>query len=188
MPKANKHGSQQPEGSAKAAKTTNTTNTTSATGTGFASASSANASQAQQAQLATASSMQPPPVRSKQGGKSNKSRIGGTAIQGAKSTQPKQITSSDPQQQQTESYNRQMRRRMEHLGTSPAQNSGMERNRKRMAKRRQRIEERRQEVKKVAATGPRDIRIGRNVVYFLIAVGVIIVALIVIAIVVNHPF
>ncbi len=81
-----------------------------------------------------------------------------------------------------------MRRRMDHLGTSPAQNAGMERNRKRLEKRRRRVEERRQEVKKVAASGPRDIRIGRNVVYFLIAVGVIIVVLIVVAIVVNHPF
>jgi hypothetical protein len=132
--------------------------------------------------------MQLPSNRDKQSGKSNKSRVGGTAIQGAKSMQPKQITSNDPQQQQVDSYNRQMRRRMEHMGTGPTQNPGMERNRKRMAKRRQRIEERRQEVKKVAASGPRDIRIGRNVVYFLIAVGVIIVALVVIAIVVNHPF
>ncbi len=170
MPKTNKHGSQLPESG------TNATNTTNASKNHTAPQTSAS------------DGMQPPPNQNKQSGKSNKSRVGGTAVQGAKSMQPKQMTSSNPQQQQVESYNRQMRRRMEHMGTSPTQNSGMERNRKRMAKRKQRIEERRAEVKKVAASGPRDIRLGRNVIYFLIAVGVIVVALIVIAIVVNHPF
>src|SRR5581483_6384288 len=97
--------------------------------------------------------MQSPPNQNKQSSKNSKSRVGGTAVQGAKTTQPKQITSNNPQQQQVESYNRQMRRRMEHMGTSPTQNAGMERNRKRMAKRKQRIEERRAEVKKVAASG-----------------------------------
>lgn len=178
MPKTNKHGSQQP------ASGTNATNATTTAKTANASKNSASSAP----QVPTADSMQPSPNKNKPSGKSNKSRVGGTAIQGAKSMQPKQITSNDPQQQQVESYNRQMRRRMDHMGTSPSQNAGMERNRKRMAKRKQRIEERRAEVKKVAATGPRDIRIGRNVIYFLIAVGVIIVGLIVIAIVVNHPF
>lgn len=177
MPKANKHGSQQPESGTKATPAGKTAN-----------ASKRSTSSGATPQTPIPDSMQPPPNRSKQIGKSNRSRIGGTAVQGAKSLQPKQMTSSDPQQQQVESYNRQMRRRMEHMGTSPTQNAGLERNRKRMAKRKQRIEERRAEVKKVAASGPRDIRIGRNVVYFLIAVGVIVVALIVIAIVVNHPF
>ncbi|MHB8600450.1 MAG: hypothetical protein ACYDER_27035 [Ktedonobacteraceae bacterium] len=170
MPKTNKHGSQPPESGTNATNTTNTSKNKTAS------------------QTPAADSLQPPSNQNKQSGKSNRSRVGGTAVQGAKSMQPKQMTSNNPQQQQVESYNRQMRRRMEHMGTSPTQNSGMERNRKRMAKRKQRIEERRAEVKKVAASGPRDIRLGRNVVYFLIAVGVIIVALIVIAIVVNHPF
>ena len=170
MPKSNKHGSQLPESG------TNTTNATNASKNNTAPPTP------------PSDSMQPPPNQNKQSGKSNKSRVGGTAVQGAKSMQPKQMTSNNPQQQQVESYNRQMRRRMEHMGTSPAQNSGMERNRKRMAKRKQRIDERRAEVKKVAASGPRDIRLGRNVIYFLIVVGVIVVALIVIAIVVNHPF
>lgn len=174
MPKSNKRGSQQP------ASGTNATNITNASKNSTGSSTAP--------QKLTSDSMQPPPNQNKQSGKSNKSRIGGTAVQGAKSTQPKQITSNNPQQQQVESYNRQMRRRMEHMGTSPTQNAGMERNRKRMAKRKQRIEERRAEVKKVAASGPRDIRIGRNVVYFLIAAGVIVIVLIVIAIVVNHPF
>jgi hypothetical protein len=179
MPKANKHGPQQPESNANAAKAAKTS------GTKKASTSADNALQAQKKTTADTPSSA---SRNKQSGKSTSSRIGGTAIQGAKSLQPKQITSSDPQQQQTESYNRQMRRRMEHLGTSPTQNAAVDRNRKRLEKRRRRVEERRQEVKKVAASGPRDIRIGRNVVYFLIAVAVIIVVLIVVAIVVNHPF
>ncbi len=177
MPKANKHGSQQPESNANTAKPVN------ASGTNKASAD--NAIQAQKTASASTPSSE---SRNKQSSKNTGSRVGGTAVQGAKSMQPKQITSNDPQQQQTESYNRQMRRRMEHLGTSPSQNAGMDRNRKRLEKRRRRVEERRQEVKKVAASGPRDIRIGRNVIYFLIAVAVIIVVLIVVAIVVNHPF
>ena len=183
MPKSNKHGSQQPESGMNA---TNNIKAASTTKTANASRNGTGAGNVPPKPIVD--SMQPPPTRNKQSGKSNKSRVGGTAVQGAKSTQPKQLTSNDPQQQQVESYNRQMRRRMEHMGTAPTQNSGMERNRKRMAKRQQRIEERRAEVKKVAATGPRDIHVGRNVVYFLIAVGVIIVGLIVIAIVVNHPF
>jgi len=179
MPKANKHGSQQPESNAKSA------NAAKSADTKKASTGADNALQAQKmAPISTPSSAS----RNKQSSKSNKSHVGGTAIQGAKSMQPKQITSNDPQQQQTESYNRQMRRRMEHLGTSPTQNSAMDRNRKRIEKRRRRIEERRQEVKKVAASGPRDIRVGRNIVYFLIAVAVLIVVLIVAAIVINHPF
>lgn len=179
MPKANKHGSQQPESNANAAKTANTS------GTKKASSSADSALQAQKKPTASTPSSS---SRNKQSSKNTSSGVGGTAVQGAKSLQPKQVTSNDPQQQQTESYNRQMRRRMEHLGTSPAQNSAMDRNRKRMEKRRRRVEERRQEVKKVAASGPRDIRIGRNVVYFLVAVAAIIVILIVAAIVINHPF
>jgi len=47
-------------------------------------------------------------------------QIGGTAVPGAKSTLPKQIsTSNNPQQQEMETANRTMRRRMEHLGTGP---------------------------------------------------------------------
>jgi hypothetical protein len=50
--------------------------------------------------------------------KSNRSQIGGAAVPGAKSTQPKQITTSNnPQEQEQANANRMMRRRMEHLGT-----------------------------------------------------------------------
>ncbi len=59
------------------------------------------------------------PVQSRQSGKSNRPRVGGTATPGAKSTQPREVNTTNPQQQQAESYNRTMRRRMEHLGTGP---------------------------------------------------------------------
>jgi hypothetical protein len=57
-------------------------------------------------------------TRSRQ--KGSRAQVGGTAVPGAKSTQPKQVsTSNNPQQQEMESANRMMRRRMEHLGTGP---------------------------------------------------------------------
>ena len=118
--------------------------------------------------------------KGKQSGKSNRPRVGGTAVPGARSTQPKEINTSNPQQQQADSYNRTMRRRMEHLGTGPSEVSPMQEQRKK------RIEERRQTVKKVTASAPRNITLGRRNTYFLIAVAAIIVAIIVIALVVNH--
>jgi len=125
--------------------------------------------------------------KGKQNIKSSRPRIGGTAVPGAKSTQPKEITSTNPQQQQAESYNRDMRRRMNNLGTGPDSSSNMQDQRKkRLEKRKRRIEERRQEVKKVAASGPRKITLGRRNTYFLIAVAVLIIVVIAIAIILNH--
>ncbi len=116
----------------------------------------------------------------------NRPRVGGTAMPGAKSTQPKEVSTSNPQQQQADSYNRTMRRRMEQMGTGPSQgNPAQDQRKKRLEKRRKRIEERRAEVRKVAATGPRKITIGRRNTYFLIAVAVLIVAIIVIAALLN---
>src|SRR5262245_34997656 len=57
--------------------------------------------------------------KSRQAGKSDKSRIGGTAVPGAKSTRPREINTASPTQQQAESYSREMRRRMQHMGTGP---------------------------------------------------------------------
>lgn len=120
-------------------------------------------------------------------GRSNRPRYGGTAVTGAKSTQPREIHTNNPQQQQTESYNRDMRRRMEHLGTAPGQASSVQnQRRKRLEKRQKRIEERNQEVKKVAARGPRQISLGRKNTYFLIAMVVVIIAIILLAIIINH--
>ena len=129
-----------------------------------------------------------PAQKSKPTGRTNpnRPRVGGTAMPGAKSTQPKEISTSNPQQQQADSYNRTMRRRMEHLGTGPSQgNTVQDQHKKRLEKRRKRIEERRAEVKKVAASGPRKITIGRRNTYVLIAVAVLIVAIIVIAALIN---
>jgi hypothetical protein len=47
-------------------------------------------------------------------------QVGGTAVPGAKSTQPKQNSpTNNPQQQEIDGYNRTMRRRMQHMGTGP---------------------------------------------------------------------
>jgi len=128
-----------------------------------------------------------PANKGKQSAKSNQTRVGATAVPGAKSTQPKEITTTDPQQQQAESYNRDMRRRMQHLGTGPSQGSAVQDQRqKRLDKRKKRIEERRQEVKKVAATGPRNIYLGRRNTYFLIAVVALIILVIIVAYLINH--
>ena len=128
-----------------------------------------------------------PANKGKQSVRSTQARVGGTAVPGAKSMQPKEITTTNPQQQQAESYNRDMRRRMQHLGTGPGQGSTVQDQRqKRLDKRKKRIEERRQEVKKVAATGPRNISLGRRNTYFLIAVVVVIILVIVAAYLINH--
>lgn len=128
-----------------------------------------------------------PANKGRQNVRSTQARVGGTAVPGAKSTQPKEITTTNPQQQQAESYNRDMRRRMQHLGTGPGQGSTVQDQRqKRLDKKKKRIEERRQEVKKVAATGPRNISLGRRNTYFLIAVVVVIILVIVAAYLINH--
>lgn len=173
MAKANKPGPQKQNpdtntgknASANAASTTTNTNTTGQTNTPKSTSS-----------------------RGRPSSKGNRPQIGGTAVPGAKSTQPKEVnTTNNPQQQQTESYNRTMRRRMEHMGTTPGQtNTLQDKRKKRLEKRRQRIEERRQEVKKVTAGAPRTFGIGRNVVIFLIVVAVIIIAVLVIAAYANH--
>jgi hypothetical protein len=125
--------------------------------------------------------------RGRTGSRNSRSRIGGTAVPGAKSTLPKETpATNNPQQQQAESYNRTMRRRMEQLGTGPTQQSApAEQQRKRLEKRRRRTEERRQEVKRVAARGPSKIALGRRNVYFLIGVVVLIVAVIVVALLIH---
>ncbi len=169
MTKVNKQGPQKPE------KKTGTAKTTAAKKTGAA----------QEQVVAPKDSA--PANKGKQSAQSNQPRIGGTAAPGAKSTRPKEITSTSPQQQQAESYNRDMRRRMEHLGTGPGQaSSAKDPRQKRLEKRKRRAEERRQEVKKVAATGPRKISLGRRNTYFLIAVVAVIILVIIVAYFINH--
>ena len=115
------------------------------------------------------------------GSKSAKSRVGGTATPGAKSTQPREVATTDPQKQQAETYNREMRRRMQHLKTGPYSDAPtpVEQRRKKIERRKKEIDEVRQELR---ARGPRNITIGRRNTYFLIAVAVLVVLLIVVAV------
>jgi hypothetical protein len=59
--------------------------------------------------------------KNRSGKKNQPLQVGGTAVPGAKSRQPKQnlSTNNNPQQQEAEGYNRTMRRRMQHMGTGP---------------------------------------------------------------------
>jgi len=117
--------------------------------------------------------------------KGNRPGIGGTAVPGAKSTQPKQIptTNASQQQQQAESYNRTMRRRMEQLGTGPKSEdergkSLQERRNKRIERRKERLEEKRAELRKSMPGGGK-ITLGRRNTSFIIAVVAVVVLLIV---------
>ena len=168
MTKVNKPGPQKPEKKAGTAKTTEAKKTGAA----------------QEQVVASKDSV--PANKGKQSAQSDQPRIGGTAAPGAKSTRPKEITSTNPQQQQAESYNRDMRRRMEHLGAGPGQGSAKDPRQKRLEKKKKRTEERRQEVKKVAATGPRNISLGRRNTYFLIAVVAVIILVIIVAYLINR--
>ena len=132
------------------------------------------------------------PAGDKQSGKGRKPEIGGRAAAGAKSTQPKEITSTDPRQQQAESYNRQMRRRMEHLGTGPYTESPTlsvrDRKKKRLERKKQ---EHQQEVRKVVAKGPNPTRVGnlgRKNTYFILGVVAVLAFVIVLFLIIRHPF
>ncbi len=115
--------------------------------------------------------------------KNNMPRIGGTAVPGAKSTQPKQVTpTNNPNQQQSESSNRTMRRRMEQMGTGPESENErgktiQERRKKQIDRRKERLEEKRAELRKSLPGGK--LTLGRTNTYFVIAVSVLIVLLII---------
>jgi hypothetical protein len=137
-----------------------------------------------------ASTPQPAMHRSKQGSKNRKPTIGGTAVQGAKSTQPKEIPTTPAAQQQPESYNREMRRRMQHMGTGPYSEPAPNPARKRMQKRLDERKKRQEAAKKTVVTkGPStDIKVGRRNTYFLLGAVAIVLLIIVIAIIIRHPF
>ena len=117
-------------------------------------------------------------------GKGNQSRGGGTAVAGAISTLHKQVTpTNDPNQQQAESSNRTMRRRMEQLGTGPTSveergKTLQERRKKQLDRRKEKLEERRAQLRRSMPGGGR-LTLGNRSTYFIIAVLVIIVLLIV---------
>ena len=141
-------------------------------------------------QTGPAISIQTEKSKEKQSSKNRKSAIGGTAIQGAKSTQPKEIKATSPTQQEAESYNREMRRRMQHMGTGPygagPTDAVRDRRQKRIDKRKQQQEE----VKKtVVSKGPStDIKLGRKNTYFVLGTLALIILVIVIALIIRHPF
>ncbi len=121
----------------------------------------------------------------KKNSKSGRPQVGGTAVAGAKSTLPKPPpTSNNPQQQQMESYNRTMRRRMQNLGGGDEDSQAkvaQDKRRRRIERRKQRLEERRAELRKSLPNGGK-ISLGRNTIYFIVAVAALVVLLIVFAI------
>ena len=187
MTKANKAGSQQPGSGGKNTAQTTRTNSASATGGDTMQKPSAQASASTPSSATTAAK---PASKGKQSGKSNRSTIGGTAVAGAKSTQPRVVPqSNNPQQQAAENYNRNMRRRMQKLGTGPYSENpattAQERRQKRIERKKRKSAELRQQVTR----GQRvNLNLGRRNTYFLIGVAALLVIIIVIAILVRHPF
>jgi hypothetical protein len=126
--------------------------------------------------------------KGRQSGKNRRPTIGGTAVQGAKSTQPKELSTGSPASQQAEYYNREMRRRMQQMGTGPYSERAVVDPRERRRKRQERLKERQERIRHtVDAKGPsRDIKLGRRNTYFLIGTFVVIILLIVLALFIRH--
>ena len=122
--------------------------------------------------------------------KSRKPGVGGTAVPGSKATQPKEITTTSPTQQQAESYNREMRRRMQHMGMGPYGDSPADTVRGRREKRIEKRKQRQEEVKKTVVTkGPStNIRLGRRNTIFLVTMFGILLLIIILAIIIRRPF
>lgn len=108
-------------------------------------------------------------------------KIGGTAVPGARSLQEKQVPeTSDPQQQQYASYNRDMRRRMQAMGTAPEQQgatSALDKRKKQKEKRDQKLAEMRKEV--VKKVPHQKTELDKRAFLFPLITGLIIVGLIV---------
>ncbi len=122
------------------------------------------------------------------GKSNNRPRVGGTAVQGAKSTLPKQTpATNDPNEQQLASYNRTMRRRVEKMGSSSTdqrmQNLSDQR-RKRNERRKQRMEAQRAEIRK-SMPGVGRITLGRRNTLFIIGVVALLV-IIIVAFIILH--
>lgn len=130
------------------------------------------------------------PKKGKQSSKSRQPKVGGTAVAGAKSTQAKELTTGSPANQQPEYYNRDTRRRMEHMGTGPYSERATVDPRERRKKRKERLQERQDRIKQlVNAKGPsRDVKLGRRNTYFLIGLVVAIILLFAAYIIFRHPF
>lgn len=121
--------------------------------------------------------------------KSRAARVGGTAVPGAKSLQPKQVPTNTNANEPVENYNRDMRRRMKQMKTGPyAQEEHMQtlqqQRQKKIDRRKQRLEEQRADLRKSLPGGK--ITLGRRNTYFLIAVAALVILLIVLAIVLKQ--
>ncbi|HLX58015.1 MAG TPA: hypothetical protein VKR83_13415 [Ktedonobacteraceae bacterium] len=124
----------------------------------------------------------------KPGDKARKSPVGGTAVPGAKSMQPKEPPTTQSAQQQAETYNREMRRRMQHMGTGPYSEPAPMPARKKAEKRINERKKRQEEVKKTVVTkGPStNIKLGRRNTYFMLGVLAFVALIILIAVIVHH--
>ncbi len=127
----------------------------------------------------------------KSGSKKRQPQIGGTAVPGARSTQQKEVAATNPQEQQYEAYNRTMRRRMRQMGTDPEtqqqqQQEKVSPRKKRMEQQRAKLEARRKELMKDA---PKiDTAIGKRGLWIFLGLLAVVAIIIVIAILINHPF
>ncbi|HTI15297.1 MAG TPA: hypothetical protein VL461_12145 [Dictyobacter sp.] len=129
----------------------------------------------------TATNAVSPSSTRKKKGKADRPQVGGSAVAGAKSTQPKVFNDSAPaQQQQYESYNRQMRRQMDRMGTGAEEQPSKVTNTR--AKRQQRLKQRQQEqlasIKRSLPGGKVDISTRR--VYLMVAVVAALIILLIV--------
>jgi len=185
MTKAQKPGSQKP-GSDK-------TKTTGAKKPGIEAQGAINRPPTPKPQANPSSTPQSDTNKDKLSGKSRKQTMGGTAAQGARSTQPKEVKPTSSMQQQPESYNRETRRRMQHMGMGPYSETPADSVRGRREKRLEKRKQRQAEVKKtVVAKGPStNVKLGRKNTYFLfITIGIVALIIIVAIIIrlITHSF
>lgn len=114
--------------------------------------------------------------------------IGGSAIPGAKSTLPREhVETSNPQQQQQESYNRMMRRRMERMGMNDQdkhQLTAAEQRKKRATRLKERRDQQLASVRRNLPGGKIDAN-PRRVYYMILGVTLALVALIVVFVILR---
>jgi len=182
MTKAHKPGSHKPG--------PNNTKTTQAKKSATGASSSPGGKGQSKTQPGPSITIQTGTAKSTQSGKSSRPAVGGTAVPGARSTQPKEIKTTSPSQQEAESYNREMRRRMQHMGMGPYAEGPADTVRSRREKRVAKRKKQQEEVKKTVVTkGPStDIKLGRKNTYFVLGTLAFIILLIVIALIIRHPF
>ena len=184
MTKAHKPGSQKP-GSDK-------TKATGAKKPGIEGQGAINRAPTAKSQGEPSTTLQSDTNKDKQSVKGRKQTVGGTAAQGAKSTQPKELKAPSPTQQ-AESYNREMRRRMQHMGMGPYGGSPADTVHDRRQKRIEKKKQRQEEVKKTVTTkGPStNVKLGRRNTYFLVVTIGIVALIIIVAVIIrfiSHSF